>query len=191
MNNNFFCLLKFSQIIFYFFQARQTIIVEEVQISCRKHFMKSERIKEMLCMKTKFITLSILLVASSVKSQDLLTLEDVIKITIEKNFDIEIAKNNIQVAKNNNNIGLVGAGQSTGGTVSGGTTGMLPQVSIAAGSPQNPLGIGKTTSTLKYDPSSGIPDVNGRTLNTVNYSPSLVVTWYFFDGLKCLLRKRN
>jgi len=61
--------------------------------------MKPERIKEMLCMKIKFFTLSILLVASSVKSQDLLTLEDVIKITIEKNFDIEIAKNNIQVAK--------------------------------------------------------------------------------------------
>jgi len=142
-------------------------------------------------MKTKFVAISILLIASSVKSQQLLTLEDVIKITIENNFDIEIAKNNIQVAKNNNNIGLVGAGQSTGGTVSGGTTGMLPQVSIAAGSPQNPLGIGKTTSTLKYDPSSGIPDVNGRTLNTVSYFPSLVVTWYFFDGLKMFATKKK
>src|SRR5271168_438084 len=132
----------------------------------------------------KLITISILLIAPSVKSQDLLTLEDVIKTTIENNFDITIAKNNIQVAKNNNNIGLVGGGQSTGGTVSGGTTGMLPQVSIAAGSPQNPLGLGKTTSTLKYDPTSGIHNVNGQTLNSVSYSPSLVVTWYFFDGLK-------
>src|SRR5271170_8096940 len=136
----------------------------------------------MLRMKNvyKFTILSILLIASSsVKSQDLLTLEDVIKITLENNFDIEIARNNIQVAKNNNNIGLVGAGQSTGGTVSGGTTGMLPQVSIAAGSPQSPLGFGQTTSTLKYsDPAL---NVTKQTLNSTSYSPSIVVTWYFFD----------
>src|SRR5271155_4026708 len=110
----------------------------------------------------KLITISILLIAPSVKSQDLLTLEDVIKTTIENNFDITIAKNNIQVAKNNNNIGLVGGGQSTGGTVSGGTTGMLPQISVAAGSPQNPLGFGHTTSTLRY--SQPNLDVSGQTL---------------------------
>jgi outer membrane protein len=137
----------------------------------------------------KLITISILLIAPSVKSQDLLTLEDVIKTTIENNFDIKIAKNNIQVAKNNNNIGLVGAGQSTGGTVSGGTTGMLPQVSIAAGSPQNPLGFGQTTSTLKYsDPAL---NVTRQTLNSVSYAPSIVVTWYFFDGLKMFATKKK
>ncbi len=138
----------------------------------------------------KLITLSILLlIASSVKSQDLLTVEDVIKITIENNFDVNIAKNNIQVAKNNNNIGLVGGGQSTGGTVSGGTTGMLPQISIAAGSPQSPLGIGQTTSTLKY--SNPTLNVDKQTLNSVSYSPSLVVTWYFFDGLKMFATKKK
>ncbi|HLZ15880.1 MAG TPA: hypothetical protein VKQ08_02525 [Cyclobacteriaceae bacterium] len=138
----------------------------------------------------KLITISsILLTASSVRGQDLLTLEDVIKITIENNFDIKIAKNNIQVAKNNNNIGLVGGGQSTGGTVSGGTTGMLPQISVAAGSPQNPLGIGRTTSTLKYDPTSTYKGVTNQTLNSISYSPSIVVTWYFFDGLKMFATK--
>jgi outer membrane protein len=137
------------------------------------------------------ITLSILLMASTVKGQNLLTLEDVIKITLENNFDIEIAKNNIQVAKNNNNIGLVGGGQSTGGTVSGGTTGMLPQVSIAAGSPANPLGFGRTTSTLRYDPASKITDATNQILNSTNYTPSLVVTWYFFDGLKMFATKKK
>jgi outer membrane protein len=137
----------------------------------------------------KLITLIILLIATSGKGQDLLTLEDVIKITLENNFDIEIAKNNIQVAKNNNNIGLVGAGQSTGGTVSGGTTGMLPQVSIAAGSPQNPLGFGHTTSTLKYSQSD--LDVTRQVLKSVSYAPSIVVTWYFFDGLKMFVTKRK
>ncbi|HCW08490.1 MAG TPA: hypothetical protein DGG95_14120 [Cytophagales bacterium] len=139
----------------------------------------------------KYLVASLLFITFSAKSQELLTLEDVVKITIENNFDVEIAKNNIQVAKNNNNIGLIGGGQSTGGTVSGGTTGMLPQVSLAAGSPQNPLGFGRTTSTLKYDPSSKITPVTGQTLNSLSYSPSLVVTWYFFDGMKMFATKKK
>src|SRR5579859_1457728 len=140
----------------------------------------------------KLITISsILLTASSVRGQDLLTLEDVIKLIIESNFDVQIAKNNIQVAKNNNNIGLVGGGQSTGGTVSGGTTGMLPQISVGAGSPQNPLGFGKTTSTIRYDPNSSVRPVDGQTINSISYAPSVVVTWYFFDGLKMFATKKK
>lgn len=137
----------------------------------------------------KFITFCICLVALSVKSQDLLTLEDVIKITVESNFDIKIAKNNIQVAKNNNNIGLIGGGQSTGGTVSGGTTGMLPQISIASGSPASPLGIGQTVTTLKY--STPAADINKQGLTSYNYAPSIVGTWYFFDGLKMFVTKKK
>jgi outer membrane protein TolC len=135
------------------------------------------------------IALCICLIAASVKSQDLLTLEDVIKITVENNFDIKIAKNNIQVAKNNNNIGLVGAGQSTGGTVAGGTTGMLPQISIASGSPNTPLGIGQTISTLKYSIPSA--DVTSQKLTSYNYAPSIIVTWYLFDGLKMFATKKK
>jgi len=137
----------------------------------------------------KFIALCICLIASSVKSQDLLTLEDVIKITVENNFDIRIAKNNIQVSKNNNNIGLVGGGQSTGGTVAGGTTGMLPQISIASGSPNTPLGIGQTISTLKY----AVPadNITAQKLTSYNYAPSIIGTWYFFDGLKMFVTKKK
>lgn len=118
-----------------------------------------------------------------------MALEDVIKLTIENNFDIKIAKNNIQVAKNNNNIGLVGGGQSTGGTVSGGTTGMLPQISISAGSPQNPLGLGQTITTLKY--SNPALNVNQQKLTSTSYAPSIVGTWYFFDGLKMFATKKK
>jgi outer membrane protein len=135
------------------------------------------------------IALCICLIAASAKSQDLLTLEDVIKITVENNFDIKIAKNNMQVAKNNNNIGLIGGGQSTGGTVSGGTTGMLPQISIASGSPNTPLGIGQTVSTLKYSIPSA--DVNHQLLTSYNYAPSIIGTWYFFDGLKMFVTKKK
>jgi outer membrane protein len=135
------------------------------------------------------IVLCICLMVSSAKSQEILNLEDVIKLTIENNFDIQIAKNNEQVAKNNNNIGLIGGGQSTGSTPSGGSTGMLPQISISAGSPQSPLGVGQTISTLKYaNPAS---DVNAQKLTSTSYAPSIVGTWYFFDGLKMFATKKK
>ena len=140
-------------------------------------------------MRYLFSLLGIVLFTNVIKSQELLTLEDVIKLTIQNNFDIQIAKNNIQVAKNNNNIGLVGGGQSTGGTVNGGSTGMLPQISISAGSPQNPLGIGQTITTLKY--SNPTLNVNRQELTSTNYAPSIVGTWYFFDGLKMFATKKK
>src|SRR6185437_5005342 len=103
-------------------------------------------------MKVKFLIFILVLFVAYTKTnaQDTLQLEELIALTLENNFDIHIAKNNVQIATNNNNIGLVGGSQSTGGTVSGASTGMLPQISIAAGSPANPLGFGQTTSTLKY-----------------------------------------
>ena len=136
-----------------------------------------------------FFILCVLLIISSAKSQDALKLEDVIKLCLENNFDIQIAKNNIQVAKNNNNIGLVGGGQSTGGTVSGGSTGMLPQISVSAGSPQSPLGMGQTITTLGY--SNPALNVNQQKLTSTSYAPSIVGTWYFFDGLKMFATKKK
>jgi len=87
-------------------------------------------------MRNFLIVLVIFVLVPFVEGQEILQLDEVIKLTLENNFDVLIAKNNIEIAKNNNNIGLVGGGQSTGGTVSGGATGMLPQISIAAGSAQ-------------------------------------------------------
>jgi outer membrane protein TolC len=140
-------------------------------------------------MRYLFSLLFISCIVVPAQSQDVLKLEDVIKLTIENNFDIQIAKNNEQVAKNNNNIGLVGGGQSTGSTPSGGNTGMLPQISITAGSPQNPLGVGQTISTLKY--SNPTADINSQKLTSTSFAPSIVGTWYFFDGLKMFATKKK
>lgn len=137
--------------------------------------------------RSKFLPLLLLFLAGVASAQEVLQLEDVIKLTLQNNFDIQIARNNIEIAKNNNNIGLVGGGQSTGGTVSGGATGMLPQISVVAGSPQNPLGIGQTITTLKY--SNPALDVNNQELNSTSYAPSIIGTWYFFDGLKMFATK--
>ena len=140
-------------------------------------------------MRYLFLLIIISVFVTPAKSQELLKLEDVIKLTIENNFDIQIAKNNEQVAKNNNNIGLIGGGQSTGSTPSGGSTGMLPQISIVAGSPQNPLGIGQTISTLKYSNPSA--DISSQKLTSTSFAPSIVGTWYFFDGLKMFATKKK
>ncbi|MDB5273034.1 MAG: transporter [Chitinophagaceae bacterium] len=140
-------------------------------------------------MRSTIVFLLISIICFRAQSQDVMKLEDVIQLIMENNFDIEIAKNNIEVAKNNNNIGLVGGSQSTGGTVSGGNTGMLPQISVSAGSPSSPLGIGQTVSTLKYsDPAL---NVSGQTLTNTSYAPSLIGTWYFFDGLKMFATKKK
>src|SRR6185312_396900 len=142
-------------------------------------------------MKVKFLIFILVLFAAYTKTnaQDTLQLEELIALTIENNFDIHIAKNNIQIATNNNNIGLVGGSQSTGGTVSGASTGMLPQISIAAGSPSNPLGFGQTITTLKYsDPTR---NVTNQSLFSTSYAPSIIGTWYFFDGLKMFATKKK
>jgi outer membrane protein TolC len=64
---------------------------------------------------------------------------------------------------------------------------MLPQISIAAGSPQSPLGFGQTITTLKY--SNPSLNVDQQKLTSTNYAPSIVGTWYFFDGLKMFATK--
>lgn len=145
--------------------------------------------KSLIMDKRILVMLLMVLLVVPVRAQELMKLDDLIKMTIENNFDILIAKNNIQIAENNNNIGLVGGGQSTGSTPSGGSTGMLPQISIAAGSPNAPLGVGNTISTLRYsDPKS---NVTNQELRSTNYSPSIVGTWYFFDGLKMFATKKK
>lgn len=136
-----------------------------------------------------FVLLAALALGLTSRAQDVLQLDDVVKLILENNFDIQVAKNNIQVAENNNNIGLIGGGQSTGSTPTGGSTGMLPQISIQAGSPQNPLGVGQTISTLHY--SNPALNVDNQALNSTSFAPSIVATWYFFDGFKMFATKKK
>ncbi len=145
-------------------------------------------------LKSKISTLvkvgiCILIFPSCIIGQEIMQPEDVIRLCIAGNFDIQIARNNEIVTKNNNNLGLVGSGQSTGSTLMGGSTGMLPQISIQAGNPQNPLGYGQTITTLKYQN----PSINvlSQKLTSTSYAPSIVGTWYFFDGFKMFVTKRK
>lgn len=125
----------------------------------------------------------ICVVAVSTRAQELMKVEDLIKLTLESNFDIQIAKNNTQVAKNSNNIGLVGGAGSTGGTPQSGSTGMLPQISLNA-SPT----ISSNNIDQKY---SNGTEISKTGVGSSNVVAGINMTWYFFDGLKMFATKKK
>lgn len=122
---------------------------------------------------------------SSVMAQDasLLKAEDVIKLTIENNFDVQIAKNNTQIAKNNNNIGLVGGGASTNGSNLAGSSGMLPQIALTA-SPT------WSSNDIQQKYSNGT-NIERAGVASSNVSAAITMTWYFFDGLKMFATRKK
>ena len=48
------------------------------------------------------------IIGFSAQAQDLLTLEDAVKIALENNYDIKIAKNNSKIDATNNNLANAG-----------------------------------------------------------------------------------
>ena len=55
-----------------------------------------------------FIVSLLLLIAIPVQGQDTLSVSDAVQIALENNFSIRIAKNNAEIANNNNTIGNAG-----------------------------------------------------------------------------------
>lgn len=97
-----------------------------------------------------------------------LSVEDVIRLTVESNFDIQLAKNNQAIAKNSNNAG---------------TAGMLPQVTLNA-SPS------MSNNDIKQKFSNGT-EIERSGVGSSNMQASLNATWYFFDGLKMFATKKR
>lgn len=100
-------------------------------------------------------------------AQQLLTLEEAIKIALENNFDIQLAKNNLKIDETNNYIG---------------NAGMLPNVSA------------NITDTNSRTNTTQVQGGTERTLNgaknlNMNYGVSL--DWTIFDGLKMFARKEQ
>lgn len=100
-------------------------------------------------------------------AQQLLTLEEAIKIALENNFDIQLAKNNLKIDETNNYIG---------------NAGMLPNVSA------------NITDTNSRTNTTQVQGGTERTLNgaknlNLNYGVSL--DWTVFDGLKMFARKEQ
>ncbi len=93
-------------------------------------------------------------------SQDMLTKREALKITLENNFGIKIAKNNLEVAKNNTSIY---------------NTGFLPTAAISSGA--NYTKNNQTVTPQVGDSRSS----NGAV--TKSYNSSLNLNYTIFDGL--------
>lgn len=101
-------------------------------------------------------------------SQQVLSFEEVIKRTLEKNFDVLIQRNNVQIADNSNNIGAAG---------------YLPTIGVNAD--QN----WTTTNTRQEFYSGQVNEKNGANNNSLTASARL--NWTFFDGFAMFARDKR
>jgi len=101
-------------------------------------------------------------------AQEVLTLENAVKIALENNYDIKIAKNELKIDQNN---------------VSAGNAGMLPKVAASIAQNNNLQNLSQTRAdgnTITLD--------NAKN-NSLNYGVSL--DWTIFDGLKMYAKKEQ
>ncbi len=101
------------------------------------------------------------------QSQELLTLQQAVEITLSNNFDIQIVKNQLKVAQENNQIG---------------NAGMLPRVTALVNN-TNTL----QNATLTQASGNEI-DINGA--RNFNISYGLALEWTVFDGFQMFHRKK-
>ncbi len=109
-----------------------------------------------------------MLLINSGFAQEFLSLENAIKLGVENEFAIKIAKNNQAITKAQNNFG---------------NAGMSPIISLSAGG-------GGAIVNSKQDFSSGATQqINGAASSNIN--AALNVNWTIFDGLKMFAIKKR
>ncbi|MBA2612464.1 MAG: TolC family protein [Bacteroidetes bacterium] len=101
-------------------------------------------------------------------AQDLLTLNDAIKIGLEKNYSVLIVKNNQEIAKAQNNFG---------------NAGMSPTVSLNGG-----LNAANINSHQEFN-TGVVQDRTGAKTN--NLAASVNANWLIFDGLRMFAIKKR
>lgn len=112
-----------------------------------------------------FILIAFLLAINSINAQEVLTIEDAVKIALDNNFEIKIASNNVKISENNNTIG---------------NAGMLP-IATASVVDNNSV---QNSSQTRQDGTS--VSLNNAKNNSLNYGVGL--DWTIFDGLKMFAR---
>ncbi|MXV50959.1 TolC family protein [Pedobacter sp. HMF7647] len=106
-----------------------------------------------------FTTLLIIFCISFSKAQEVLTLEEAIKIALENNYDIKLYKNNLQINKNDATLANAGVFPYVTGT----------------------FGDNATVTNTKQTQSTGqVVDRNGAKNTNLNYGANL--NWTVFDG---------
>lgn len=120
-------------------------------------------------MKIRFVYISILFLLSfQLQAQEILKLEDAVKIALENNYDIKIAKNNLKIDETNSTAG---------------NAGMFPTISANV---VNNNSILNTTQTQASGEERTLD--NARNLN-LTYGVGL--DWTIFDGMRMFARREQ
>lgn len=125
-------------------------------------------IKQENIMQNTLKYIILFLLSSQVYAQDVLTLEDAVKIALENNYDIKIAKNNLKIDETNNNLA---------------NAGIVPSLNANLTNNNSQL----NTSQTQADGTVKNAD-NAKNFNLV-YGVSL--DWTVFDGLKMFARREQ
>lgn len=101
-------------------------------------------------------------------SQEILSLEDAIRIGLENSFSIQIARNNIEIAKNNNTLG---------------NAGLLPRIDLNINQSNNFQNWYREDSDGTTLSNSGYP--------TYSLTSGLQLNWTLFDGFAMFIRREK
>jgi outer membrane protein len=119
-------------------------------------------------LKSLYIIIVLLGLLPNTQAQELLTLEDAVRIALENNYDIQLAKNELKIDALNNSIG---------------NAGMLPSVDATITNTNSILNTKQTQS-----------DGSERTLDgarNMNLTYGVGLDWTIFDGLRMFARKEQ
>lgn len=120
-------------------------------------------------MKIRFIYISILFLFSfQLEAQEILKLEDAVKIALENNYDIKIAKNNLKIDETNSTAG---------------NAGMFPTLSATVANNNSIL---NTTQTQ----ASGDKRTLDNAIN-MNLTYGVGLDWTIFDGMRMFARREQ
>jgi outer membrane protein len=120
-------------------------------------------------MKIRFIYISILFLFSfQLQAQEVLKLEDAVKIALENNYDIKIAKNNLKIDETNSTAG---------------NAGMFPTLSATVANNNSIL---NTTQTQ----ASGDKRTLDNAIN-MNLTYGVGLDWTIFDGMRMFARREQ
>lgn len=120
-------------------------------------------------MKIRFIYISILFLFSfQLQAQEILKLEDAVKIALENNYDIKIAKNNLKIDETNSTAG---------------NAGMFPTLSATVANNNSIL---NTTQTQ----ASGDKRTLDNAIN-MNLTYGVGLDWTIFDGMRMFARREQ
>jgi outer membrane protein TolC len=104
--------------------------------------------------------------APNAKAQELLTVEQAINMALKNNFDIQIAKNDAEIASRNNTVG---------------NAGMLPRVN-------GTVSDNYTLNNLNQQFTNGT-EINKNNVTGNNLNAGVALNWILFDGLKMFATK--